>query len=431
MVIQKNVKLAILCTHPIQYYAPWFRFLAKGQKPEDGIWDMGYRGHQIRKFEFEVFYAHKQTGKGQAEAGFGVEFEWDIPLLEGYPYRFLENVSSRQGLDWFGGCDCPEVGKILKEGKFTHLLCIGWHKKVFWQAIWAAKRLGIRTLSRGDSQLGMQGFGPKMLIKELTHRVLVRAFGALLYVGRRNFEYLRHYGVPDKRLFFSPHFVDNEWWAANAGRSRKGYGISDMGYRNPSISNIQDPRSKKRDTVFLFAGKFIPKKRVSDLLEAAARVPEARVVLVGDGPLKERLEARANQPDLKGRVEFAGFKNQKELPAYLAEADCLVLPSDGTETWGLIVNEAMACGLPAIVSDACGCSPDLIEEGKTGYSYSLGDVDALVDRMLLFLGKKNQDWSVDTRAKVNAYRMAKASEGLMIAMGKTFRDVKSEEPRSR
>jgi len=410
------VKLAILCTHPIQYYAPWFRFLADGQKTEDGIWDIGYRGHQTRKFEFEVFYAHQQTGKGQAEAGFGVEFEWDIPLLEGYPYRFLENNSSRPGLDWFGGCDSPEVGKILKEGKFTHLLCIGWHKKVLWQAIWAAKRLGIRTLSRGDSQLGRQGFGPKLLIKELTHRVLVRAFDAHLYVGRRNFEYLRHYGVPGNRLFFSPHFVDNEWWETNAERSRKGYGISDMGYRNPSISNIQDPRSKKRDTVFLFAGKFIPKKRVSDLLEAAARVPEARVILVGDGPLRERLEARANQPDLKGRVEFAGFKNQKELPTYLAEADCLVLPSDGTETWGLIVNEGMACGLPAIVSNACGCCPDLIEEGKTGYSFPVGETHALAERMRAFVVDRERDWRSAVRAKITNYTMEKATAGLLQAL---------------
>ena len=416
MNVQKNVKLAILCTHPIQYYSPWFRFLAEGQKTEDGIWDMGYGGHEIRKFELEVFYAHQQTAKGQADAGFGVEFEWDIPLLEGYPHRFLKNVSKRPGLEWFGGCDSPEIERILKLEGFTHLLCIGWHKRVFWQAIWGAKKVGIKTMSRGDSQMGMQGSAGKRILKELTHRLLLKAFDAHLYVGKRNREYLRHYGVSEKRLYFSPHFVDNERWAANAERSRKGYGISDMGYRNPSISNIQDPRSKKRDTVFLFAGKFIPKKRVSDLLEAAARVPEARVVLVGDGPLKERLEARANQPDLKGRVEFVGFKNQKELPAYLAGADCLVLPSDGTETWGVIVNEAMACGLPAIASDACGCCPDLIEKGKTGYSFPVGDTHALAARMGQFISNRNQDWLSAVQGKIRNYTIEKATAGLFQAV---------------
>jgi glycosyltransferase involved in cell wall biosynthesis len=410
------VKLAILCTHPIQYYSPWFRHLAEQGESLSG--SLSLSNEPQGSFSFEVLYAHNQTAKGQADAGFGVEFEWDIPLLEGYPHRFLRNVSKRPGLEWFGGCDSPEIGRILKLEGFTHLLCIGWHKKVFWQAIWAAKRLGIRTLSRGDSQLGMQGFGPKMLIKVLSHRVLVRAFDAHLYVGRRNFEYLRHYGVPENRLFFSPHFVDNEWWAANAERSRKGYGISDVGYRNPSISNIQDSRSKKRDTVFLFAGKFIPKKRVSDLLEAAARVPAARVVLVGDGPLRAKLEERADRPDLKARVEFVGFKNQGELPEYLIRANCLVLPSDGTETWGLIVNEAMACGTPAIVSAACGCCPDLIEEGKTGYSYPVGDVDALADRMHQFISKRDQDWPSVVQAKIRNYTIEKATAGLFQAVKK-------------
>jgi glycosyltransferase involved in cell wall biosynthesis len=415
MNVKKNVKLAILCTHPIQYYSPWFRFLAEGQKTEDGIWDMGYGGHEIRKFELEVFYAHQQTAKGQADAGFGVEFEWDIPLLEGYPHRFLRNVSKRPGLDWFGGCDSPEIGRILKLEGFTHLLCIGWHKKVFWQAIWGAKKAGIKTLSRGDSHLGKQNVFWKRILKGLTHRVLLTAFDAHLYVGERNYEYLKHYGVSESSLFFSPHFVDNSWWRTNAERSKKEYGISDMGYRKPSIYNIQDPTSEKRDTIFLFAGKFIPLKRINDLLEAAAQLPETKVVLVGDGPRRANLEERASRPDLKGRVEFVGFKNQGELPAYLALANCLVLSSE-SETWGLIVNEAMACGLPAIVSAACGCCPDLIEEGKTGYSFPVGDTHALAERMGQFIYNRNQDWLSAVQAKIRNYTTERATAGLFQAV---------------
>ena len=168
-------------------------------------------------FSFEVFYAHKQTAKGQAEAGFGVEFEWDIPLLEGYPHRFLKNVSQRPGLEWFGGCDCPEIGAILREGGFTHVLLIGWHKKVFWQAFWAAKKAGIQVLSRGDSHLGKQRNPLKIITKEILYRILLPCFDAHLYVGQRNFAYLRHYGVPKDHLFFSPHFVDNHSGAAGQG----------------------------------------------------------------------------------------------------------------------------------------------------------------------------------------------------------------------
>ena len=189
-----------------------------------------------------------------------------------------------------------------------------------------------------------------------------------------------------------------------------------MGGSQAPNSHLPTAISEKSGAVFLFAGKFISKKRVSDLLEAAAKVPEARVVLVGDGPLREQLKARAEKPDLKGRVEFAGFKNQQELPAYLAAADCLVLPSDGTETWGLIVNEAMACGTSAIVSTACGCQPDLIVEGETGYSFKLGDVHGLADCLRRFVAQKDQNWSGKVRAKISHFSIEKATEGLVRAM---------------
>ena len=404
------LKVAVICTHPIQYYSPWFRFLAEGQKAGSGRGQAGgpsfapnlaSSGGASEGLNFEVFYAHQQTAKGQADAGFGVEFEWDVPLLEGYPYRFLKNISGRPGTDWFGGCDCPEIGEILVKEGFTHVLLIGWHKKLFWQAFWAAKKAGIKVLSRGDSQLGMTSSPLKRVVKYMLYRFLLPKFDAHLYVGHRNLEYLKHYGVKDARLFFSPHFVDNEWWA---GRAEAADEIK------------MKMKIKKEDTVFLFAGKFIPKKRVMDLLEAAAGVPEARVVVVGDGSLRAELEARAAQPDLAGRVEFAGFKNQKELPAYLAAADCLVLPSDGTETWGLIVNEAMACGKPAIVSEACGCAPDLIEEGETGYRFKLGDTRALAECLREFAARKNEDWSKRVRAKIDHYTMEKATEGLARAI---------------
>jgi hypothetical protein len=134
--LTSRIKLAIVSTHPIQYYSPWFRHLAEGQAVESGRREAG---RKREGFDFEVFYAHRQTAKGQADAGFGVEFEWDVPVLEGYTYQFLKNVSKRPGLDWFGGCDCPEIGEILVRERFTHVLLIGWHKKVFWQAFWAAK----------------------------------------------------------------------------------------------------------------------------------------------------------------------------------------------------------------------------------------------------------------------------------------------------
>ena len=360
-------------------------------------------------FSFEVFYAHKQTAKGQAEAGIGVEFEWDIPLLEGYPHRFLKNVSQRPGLEWFGGCDCPEIGAILREGGFTHVLLIGWHKKVFWQAFWAAKKAGIQVLSRGDSHLGKQRNPLKIITKEILYRILLPCFDAHLYVGQRNFAYLRHYGVPKDHLFFSPHFVDNQWWSGRARDSRV------KGLRGSGSSKVEsESRKAEKSVEFLFAGKFSEEKRPQDPLLALKEVPDARLVYVGDGAMRQELKKICEECGLTERVEFLGFKNQKELPAILASADCLILP--GNETWGLIVNEAMACGTPAIVSTACGCQPDLIVEGETGYSFMLGDVQGLAECMRRFVARKDQDWSGSVRAKIGQYTIEKATEGLARAM---------------
>ena len=366
-------------------------------------------GRRQESFEFEVFYAHRQTAKGQAEAGFGVEFEWDVPVLEGYPYRFLKNVSRRPGLEWFGGCDCPEIGEILVREGFTHVLLIGWHKKVFWQAFWAAKKAGIKVLSRGDSHLGKQGNPLKIITKEILYRILLPCFDAHLFVGRRNREYLKHYGVKDARLFFSPHFVDNEWWS---GRARDS-GVK--GLRGSGGSKAESENRKAEKSVeFLFAGKFTEEKRPQDPLLALKEVPDARLVYVGDGTMRRELKKICEECGLTERVEFLGFKNQKELPAILAGAECLILP--GNESWGLVVNEAMACGTPAIVSTACGCAPDLIDEGETGYSFPMGSTRALADRMRLFIKNRSRGWDENVRAKVSRFSISKATDGLFRAL---------------
>ena len=176
-----------------------------------------------------------------------------------------------------------------------------------------------------------------------------------------------------------------------------------------------ESRKAEKSVEFLFAGKFSEEKRPQDPLLALKEVPDARLVYVGDGAMRQELKKICEECGLTERVEFLGFKNQKELPAILASADCLILP--GNETWGLIVNEAMACGTPAIVSTACGCTPDLIVQGETGYSFRLGDTHALADRLRLFIQNKDRDWASAVRAKIAEYSMAKATEGLARAMG--------------
>ncbi len=137
--------------------------------------------------------------------------------------------------------------------------------------------------------------------------------------------------------------------------------------------------------VALFVGKFVPWKRPMDLLDAAARVPELYVVMIGDGVLRSSLEESARRYDLADRVLFLGFTNQAALPEVYAASDALVLPS-GYEPFGLVVNEAFAVGRP-LVTRACGAAGELVQDGVTGHVVDVGDTEALADRLRILARK--------------------------------------------
>jgi len=326
--------------------------------------------------DIEVFYGHRQGPKGQSESGFGVEFDWDTPLLSGYRFRWLTNVSRRPGLNSFGGCDTPEIYDIVREGRFGAFLVLGWNRKSFIQAIVACKQQRVPVLLRGDSQLATNRSTAKTILKYVPYRYLLPRIDAHLYVGSRNRHYLKYYGVPDERLFFSPHFVDNDFFAKASQHART------TGEDQKLRARLGMPLSA---FVFSFAGKMIPKKRPADIIRSAIdlfRMSEGsnvHIIFAGDGPLRADLESLAG-PYLD-RIHFIGFMNQSEMPTLYAASDAVVLPSNGEETWGLVVNEAAACGVPSIVSNQAGCSADLITGDFTGAVFSGGDIRGLTNSM--------------------------------------------------
>lgn len=420
------MRLGILTSHPIQYQAPWFRALAK-------------------EVDLEVFFAHRQSAQEQAKAGFGVAFDWDVDLLSGYAHHFLKNVSANPDVSSFAGCDTPEIIEIinrqstphsaLRTPRFDAFIVCGWYLKSYLQAVNACRAARVPVLVRGDSQLGTPRSRLKRLAMEVRQRWLLRKFDGFLSVGKRHREYLEHFGVPAEKIFFAPHFVDNEWFGQRAAEAR---------------SQRSEVRRRwgadEDDLVALFVGKFISKKRPLDLLKALVRVrnssergplsprePKASnsrtrlsalraasaegmlAVFVGSGELENELREFAVREKL--RVHFAGFKNQSELPACYVAADVQVLPSDN-ETWGLVVNEGMACGLPVIVSDAVGCAPDLIEEAKTGFVFPLGDVEALAGcvEKLAELKSGGYSFAPNLKAKMETYNLAVAVAGTLRAV---------------
>lgn len=339
------LRVAVVVSHPIQYYSPIFRLLAQ-------------------RVDLHVFFAQSLSPLQQAAAGFGRPFDWDIDLLSGYESTFLNNVAPRPGPHHFLGCDTPEIGDRLKQGGFDALLVVGWYLKSFVQAVWAAKRLRMPVMVRGDSQLGTPRGSLLRSAKAIAYPPLLRAFDAALYVGARSRAYYEHYHYPPDRLFFSPHCVDTEWFAARA--------TPDRGRALRARLGIE-----VGEKVVLFAGKLLPFKRPLDVVEACAApaVRGAHLLVAGSGELETALRQRAQTLGVK--LHLLGFQNQTEMPAAYAASNVLVLPSTGRETWGLVANEALACGVPIVVSQAAGCAPDLAEDGATGRAVPVADTAAL------------------------------------------------------
>ncbi len=377
------MRLAFVTSHPIQYYAPLFRALAQ-------------------RLDLVVYFAHCATPHDQAKAGFGVEFEWDIGLLSGYSFEFLSNRAKYPGLHHFAGCDTPGVGEVLRKGRFDAVLVQGWYLKSFLQAIIAAKYLRMPLLVRGDSHLDTPRTLLKRAAKSMTYPVFFRAFDAALYVGQRSRAYWSRYRYPGSRLFFSPHCVDADWFRRRASQKLRAELRSNLGIA---------PQTK----VLLFAGKLVPFKRPLDVVQAAARLKEAGhqvcVLVAGAGPLEAKMLAAARAASIQ--THMLGFCNQSAMPEAYAAADVLVLPSDGRETWGLVANEALACGCPVVLSDAVGSAPDLVGDGSAGRIFPVANVRALAYAITdLFASPPSVE---AIAAKSAVYSLQTAADGILSA----------------
>jgi glycosyltransferase involved in cell wall biosynthesis len=375
------VRLAIVVSHPIQYYSPLFRELA-------------------RHVDLHVFFGQWVSAEQQARAGFGQAFEWDVDLTDGFAWSRLRNVAPRPGPDHFFGSDTPDIGAELRDGGFDAVLVLGWYLKTFVQAAWAAKRLGLPVMARGDSHLGTPRGALVRWVKAVTYPGLLRAFDAALYVGVRSRAYYEHYGYPSDRLFFSPHCVDTAWFAdratAESGRAlRTRLGVGGG------------------ETVVLFAGKLVDLKRPLDIIEAVARqgAPPVHVVVAGSGELAAAMTARAAA--LGVNLHLLGFLNQTQMPSAYAAANVLVLPST-RETWGLVANEALACGTPIILADTVGCAPDLAADGRVGRVFPVGDVAALAHAIGEVVRRPPSRGEI--AAKSRAYGLAPAVAGIVDAL---------------
>jgi glycosyltransferase involved in cell wall biosynthesis len=323
--------------------------------------------------------------KARFDPGFGKSLAWDVDLLGGYESEFLD-ASRGARLDPFWSLRLKRgFGRALRQMGANVLWIQGWQVAAYWQAVFEARMAGVSIWLRGDTNARSNAGGTGRQFKRQLLRQLLRRVDRFLYVGEANRQFYLKQGIDDARLAPAPHCVDNVRFAAAAAAAR------------PERRHIRDEWGIPAEAFcFLFAGKFLPRKRPFDLVEVARRLrnriqgKETHLLWVGTGELDGELRKACdvcfdgvrkeviNASRRSGpTASFVGFLNQSEISRAYVAADCLVLPSEASETWGLVVNEAMASGLPCIVSDACGCAEDLVKPIRPDLCYPVGDITAL------------------------------------------------------
>jgi glycosyltransferase involved in cell wall biosynthesis len=362
------MKIVFINTHPVQYLAPLYQEMASGQT----------------NFELEVWYCTTHGLNAEVDKQFGRAIQWDVPLLEGYRHRFLKNYALQPSIYSFWGMLNLEIFEgIARLPKRSAIVVLGWNNFSYLAAIVTAKIFGHSVCLRCENTLKKETLR-RGVLKRLQRAVLRYAVFPLidyfLYVGEQNKHFYRQYGVESKKLIFSPYAVDNRRFRSEAAVLTP--------QKQQLRMSMELPTDKK---VVLFTGKFVPVKRVFDLLDAFHQVREldAVLVLVGDGELKDELLRRIQDLRLDKQVFLPGFANQREIARYYALADVLILCSE-SETWGLSVNEALNFGLPVLVSDTVGCAEDLVRDGENGFIFPKGNTVQLAKDLRFVL--ENHAW---------------------------------------
>ena len=384
------MRLAIISSHPIQYNSPWFRFLTIN----------GLTG-------LRVFYLWDGGVTEKLDRGFGVKVKWDIPLLNGYEYEFVPNRARQPGPGHWCGLDNPTLSDRLAAFQPDAILLFGYNYLTHYRLLLSQWHRRIPLLFRGDSHRLIPEHGLLAGLRRSWIQFVFRRFAAFIFVGKANREYFKLHGVPENKLFFSPHSVDNERFinqshtaASEAIKWKLSLGI------------------QSENKVILFAGKFETKKRPRDLVAAfkLARLERTTLLLVGSGELESALrQDAAGHSD----IVFAPFQNQTQMPRTYAAADVFVLPSYGRgETWGLAVNEAMCMGRPIIVSDHVGCAQDLVQPQRNGLIFPAGDVLSLAAALTETLNnsKRLNEWGAQSREIIIGYDYEHATRGLLASL---------------
>jgi len=346
---ERRYKVLFVCGHPVQYMSPLLRRMA--QHPE---------------LEISTVYCRLRGATAGIDPEFGTKIQWDVPLLDGYPWVEIPNKGTDS--EGFWGLYNPGLWKFVREGNFDVVFChTGYIRASFWITYFASKlsRSGFIFGTDASSLAPRNGRAWKISIKKLFWPLLYRLADQVLVHSSAGASMMRELAIPSHRISLIPFVVDNDWWIEQSDRAdrnatRAAWGVSD------------------RELVVLFCAKLQDWKRPLDLLHAFAKaaVPGSVLIFAGEGPLRAQIESEAAELGIAPRVRVLGFTNQSRLPAVYSAADLFVLPSD-YDPCPIVVCEAMLCGCPVVLSDQIRGRFDLVRPGLTGDIFPCGNVDAL------------------------------------------------------
>ena len=345
----RRYKVLFVCGHPVQYMSPLLRRMA--QHPQ---------------LEISTAYCRLRGATAGIDPEFGAKIQWDIPLLDGYPWVEIPNKGTDS--EGFWGLYNPGLWKYVREGNFDVVFCLtGYIRASFWITYLGCKlsRSALIFGTDASSLASRDGRAWKVSIKKLLWPLLFRLADQVLVPSSAGASMMRELAIPADRISLIPFVVDNDRWIEQSDRAdrnatRAEWGVSD------------------RELVVLFCAKLQDWKRPLDLLHAFAKaaVPGAVLIFAGEGPLRSQIESEAARLGIAPRVRILGFANQSRLPAVYSAADLFVLPS-GYDPCPVVVCEAMLCGCPVVISDQIRGRFDLVRPGLTGDIFPCGDVDAL------------------------------------------------------
>lgn len=280
---------------------------------------------------------------------------WNLELKSGYASEVLNTRRNLFRFFW-------RVSRLLRVEKPSAVLIYGWYLPEHWM-LWALCRVrGVplvfvgETFSHGASRW-------RVRLKRILHPIFFAGVQQFISIGKKTYDFYRSFNIAGSQITQAHYCIDTTFFSQTPDKS--------LGHRLEVRTELGIPQDA---FVMLFVGRLFERKRPWDIFALYRRLRQYKnlhAVFVGNGPLEKDLK------DLKGedeRVHFAGFRDQAETRAMYHASDLLVVPSE-FETWGLVINEAFASGLPALVTDTCGAANDLVLPGKTGFVYPVGNME--------------------------------------------------------